>query len=79
MNAAAKAQLGRIVRLVLMTLFSSAIVVNLVNAAAVRYPLLGLAVGLLEAFYRSAVPTVPAPPVVVKSTWSDRPPGPGAP
>lgn len=64
MNAATRAQLARIVRLLAFTLFSSAIVTNLANAWAVRYPLIGLVIGGLEAVYRTAAPTVAAPRVV---------------
>lgn len=83
MNAAGKAQIGRVLRLVLFTLFSSAIVVNLVNAWAVRYPMIGLALGLLEATYRTAVPTVPAPSVAAvlapPASSPTAPPGSGTP
>lgn len=47
---------GRVVRLVLFTLLSSALFVNTVNAWAVRYPLIGVGLALLEVLYRTAVP-----------------------
>lgn len=47
---------GRVVRLVLFTLASSALFVNTVNAWAVRYPLIGVGLALLEVLYRTAVP-----------------------
>jgi hypothetical protein len=71
-SAQQKAQLGRVVRLLVFTLASSAVVVNVVSAWEVRYPLLGVAVGALEAMYRTAVPTVPAVTAVLAPA-----PGPG--
>lgn len=47
---------GRVVRLVLFTLASSALFVNTVNAWAVRYPLIGVGLAALEVLYRTAVP-----------------------
>lgn len=49
---------GRVVRLTLFTLMSSALFVNTVNAWAVRYPLIGVGLALLEVLYRTAVPVV---------------------
>ena len=51
---------GRVVRLVLFTLASSALFVNTVNTWAVRYPLIGVGLALLEVLYRTAVPVVTA-------------------
>lgn len=54
-------QVGRIVRLVVFTLAGSAAAVPLLSAWEARYPAIGAVVGLLEALYRTAVPTQPAP------------------
>jgi len=56
-------QTGRIARLMLFTLISAAVSVPLVQQWEVRYPLLGAIIGLLESFYRIAVPTQAAPTV----------------
>jgi hypothetical protein len=54
-------QTGRVARLMLFTLISAAVSVPLVQSWEVRYPLLGGLIGFLEAMYRTAVPTQPAP------------------
>jgi hypothetical protein len=77
---------GRIVRLVVFTLASSALFVNTINAWAVRYPLIGVGLALLEVLYRTAVPvetvesltssgvhTVPADPGEVPRVGIDVP------
>ncbi len=56
MSGQAMQHVGRVVRLVLFTLASSALFVNTVNAWAVRYPLIGVGLALLEVLYRTAVP-----------------------
>lgn len=65
-------QTGRIVRLVVFTLASSAAVVPLLSAWEARYPVIGAVIGVLEALYRTAVPTQPAP--VVSAVPADPPP-----
>jgi hypothetical protein len=56
-------QLGRVVRLVVFTLAGAAASVPLLGAWEARYPAIGAIVGVLEALYRTAVPTQPAPKV----------------
>lgn len=56
-------QLGRVVRLVVFTLAGAAASVPLLSAWEARYPAIGAIVGALEALYRTAVPTQPAPKV----------------
>lgn len=78
-------QTGRIARLMLFTLISSAVAVPLVQQWEARYPLLGGIIGLLESLYRTAVPTqpnprvaaVPAPPVPPTTTNPAPPPAKG--
>lgn len=66
MSPHTKAQIGRLIRLVVTTLAGSALVVNTVTAWEVRYPLLGIIVAGLEVAWREFAPTVPlsavAPP-----------------
>jgi hypothetical protein len=62
-NAATRAHIGRIVRLVAFTLFSAAITTPLVRSWEVQWPVVGTAIGRLEVIYRTAVPTVAAPTV----------------
>lgn len=50
-------QVGRIVRLVVFTLAGSAAVAPLLSAWEARYPAIGVVIGVLEALYRTAVPT----------------------
>lgn len=61
-----KMQIGRLVRLVVTTLAGSALIVNTVNAWEVRYPLLGVLIGLVEVAWREYMPVapVPAPPAL---------------
>jgi len=76
-----KAQIGRLVRLVVTTLASSALIVNTVSAWEVRYPLIGVLVGLLEVAWREFMPVVPLPIVtaIPAPPVTDRqPPGPPA-
>lgn len=56
-------QAGRVVRLVVFTVLGSAAAVPLLSAWEARYPAIGVVVGVLEALYRTAVPTQPAPTV----------------
>lgn len=69
------AQTGRIARLMLFTFISAAVSVPLVQQWEARYPLLGGIIGLLEALYRTAVPTQSAP---VVTAVPEPPPGPTA-
>lgn len=61
MSAHTKAQLGRWLRLVIFTVVSAAVAVPAVQAAEVRYPLMGAILGALEVAYRSFYPTQPLP------------------
>jgi hypothetical protein len=57
----ARAQIGRLIRLVVTTLAGSALVVNTIAAWEVRYPLLGIIVAGLEVAWRELFPAVPVP------------------
>lgn len=70
LSAHARGQLARLARLVITTAASSAAVVDYVHAAEVRYPLIGILVGLVEVGYRELVPTAPVPFV---TSQPDRP------
>lgn len=54
-------QFGRVVRLAVFTLVGAAASVPLFSAWEARYPAIGVLVGVLEALYRTAVPTQAAP------------------
>jgi hypothetical protein len=70
-------QVGRIIRLLGFTIASALVAVPLVQQAELRYPLLGVIVGVLEAVYRTAVPTQPAP--FATAVLADPPTKPGPP
>lgn len=65
-------QLGRVLRLAGFVLLGALVSSPLAYAAELRYPLLGVVAGVLEALYRTAVPTQPAPRVT--SVLADPPP-----
>lgn len=71
-------QTGRVARLMLFTLVSSAVAVPLVQQWEARYPLLGGIIGLLEGLYRVAVPTQSAPFVTAVPAGAPSTPGPPA-
>lgn len=77
MNALLRSpQVGRIVRLVVFTVAGSAAAAPLLSAWEARYPAIGVVVGVLEALYRTAVPTQPAPFVTSQPARpSEAPPG----
>jgi hypothetical protein len=68
-------QLGRVLRLIGFVLVGALASSPLVHAAELRYPLLGVVVGVLEAAYRTAVPVQPAPTVTAVSAEPPKPPG----
>lgn len=74
MSPHTRAQIGRLIRIVVTTLAGSALVVNTVAAWEVRYPLLGVIVAGLEVAWRELFPAVPVP----TGTAPAPPPGPTA-
>jgi hypothetical protein len=69
------AQLGRVLRLAGFVAVGALASSPLVHAAELRYPLLGVIVGVLEALYRTAVPTQSAPTVTAVPAPLIEPPG----
>lgn len=67
-------QLGRVLRLAAFTLAGAAASVPLFSAWEARYPAIGAVVGVLEALYRTAVPTQPAPAVTAVPAAPAEPP-----
>jgi len=72
-------QLGRVLRLAGFVIVGALASSPLVHAAELRYPLLGVVVGALEALYRTAVPTQSAPRVTSVPADPPAPPGRAAP
>lgn len=77
MSPHTKAQLGRLLRLVVTTLAGSALVVNTISAWEVRYPVLSLIVAGLELAWREFMPVAPIPTVTAVQAPPE-PPGPTA-
>lgn len=73
MSPHGKAQLGRLVRLAVITLASSAFIVNMIKTWEVRYPLLAVLVGMLEVAYREFIPVTPLPSVTSVPAPKDPP------
>jgi hypothetical protein len=69
-------QFGRVARLVGFTLLGALLSSPLAHTWLLRYPALGVAVGVLEALYRTAVPTKSAAsaPIVPLPTTDPAPP-----